>query len=75
MAVVRVIPPANVAIMVAVCFTPFVSIGVSVTMVAVMPMVVVPIMAVVIVILGKNQCCRECQRKNRERTGAEKEPQ
>jgi len=81
MAVVRMIPVANVAVVVAVCLPPFVSIGVPVIVVALMviitvvPVFVVPIMPVVIVILRKSQGCGECQRNNRERTGAEKELQ
>ncbi len=87
MPVVRVIPTADLSIMVMVSLTAFVSIGVSATMlviavvvrIAVMisAMVVVPIVFVVpmVVILSNGEGASQCQCKNRERSGAEKELQ
>jgi len=84
MAVVRVIPIADLAIMVMVSLTPFVSVGVSMAVVLITIMVrvavVIPAMVVVtivfvvpvVVILSDGKCASECQGKNRERSGAEK---
>jgi hypothetical protein len=86
LAVMRVIPASDLAVMVVVCLTPFVSVGVSMAVVAIVITVMIPIAVMIpaavvtivfvvpmVVILGNGKCCRESQHKNCERGGAETE--